>query len=327
MTSGATRLGGSLALALVLVPAGLASADPGPAPATIRVLGQADGRTTVGDTLYLTPLGPARLSTGGCILLCATGTAVAAPTSGADAGLSGMTVSGPLLLPGSGTVTLESDAFRYDAADGHDATALRVSYAARLDGAAGSAATARLDIVPAAGGSAVAGMPGQALALDGTQHAIGPVSLAPKQLTRGGSYRVVVSARVDVPSGASATVRFATPRLFAIGPQQTVAPTPTLLLDRPAVRLSGRRLRIEVRCPAAAAGSCRIDGRVLVAKRTLRKLAAVTVAAGGRKVLVVRLTAAQRRRAASARRLTVRIAGHDGAGARDDAQRTVRVGR
>ncbi|WP_320672142.1 hypothetical protein [Patulibacter defluvii] len=319
--------GALLALAVSPSAAGAADGDAGAPPAVIRALDRGGDRATVGDTLYLTPLGPARLDVGGCFLLCATGTAVPAPSSGSDADLSGMRLDGPLLLPGSGTVTMSSDSFRYDAADGHDASAVRVSYGARLDGPGGATARARLDLVPAAGGAAVASVPEQALERDGTRHVLGPVRIDPKALTRGGSYRVQVTARVEVPSGASTTVRFATPRLVAIGPEAPPVTTPTLRLSRPGVRLSGRRLRVEVRCPTAASVSCRIDGRVLAGKRTLRKLAAVRVAAGARKRLVVRLTAAQRRRAGTARRLTVRVAASDGAGARDGAERTIRVSR
>lgn len=284
---------------------------------------RADTRATTGDTLYLgAPLMAGTFAPDACVLLCSAGSP-ANPVAGSS-DLVGMDVSGPVLGVGGGTIEVRSEPFVYDGASGRAPSTLRVSYDRRGEGRGGARASTTLDIVPVGidgrdSGKPVATVAARSLPLDGTRQTVGPVVLPADGLVLGGRYRTVARARVDLPTSSRAAIRVAPARIVALGPEAAPA---ALRASRPAVRVSGRRVRATVACPTTAIGSCWVEGRLRAGSTRLRSLPVVRdLPPGASRTVVVRLTSSERARVRRANRLVTTVAIRDSAGRRASATR------
>lgn len=282
-----------------------------------------DPKIGLRDSLYVLPLGPP-VATPECnAVLCPTARPFAPVGSGPDAGVSGLRVSGVPFAPPGVTAEARSEPLPYDGA-GDKGTASLAFSADRVAQGSGGTVLTGVRLEDAAGG-VVAELPASDLPLDGTRRTLGPVPIDPSAMTPGASYVAVATWRFAVPAGGDVAARTYAPRLLALGPPKDAAPAAPLKLRRPTASLTGRRLRVVVRCPAGSF-RCDVETRSTVGGRTVGTGAA-DLQAGAGHTFTSRLTATQLRRARRAGRITTTLRVTDEKGRKGVARSTLRVRR
>jgi len=257
-----------------------------------------------------------RASEGLCvpILLCPVVTnsaesGVGAP--GTEAGYISTRISSLTGVGATSIGTWESPPFTYNGVDGKGATDVRFGMARRGDvgqllAVAGNSATYTVEIVPvAAGGQAVTVVDRATVtgAPDWTQ--IAPVSLAPGQLKRGDAYRIRISTRYEtgatvIPGGSAdydgvfVRARRQTGRGNGNGGGADTRDGLEKSGVSGAATLSGKRIRVKVRCSSKLEGACKIGLGALVTKRGPKATARRHVRVGSGKAKVVSLKVKKR---------------------------------
>lgn len=275
------------------------------------------------DSLYILPLAPPSASPACNVVFCPVAQPFAAVGSGPDAGVSGLRVAGVAFAPPGVAAEARSEPLPYDGAGDKGVASLSFSADRVAQGSGGTVLTGvRLEEV---GGGVVAELPASDLPLDGTRRTAGPVAISPSAMTPGKAYVAVATWRFTVPSGGDVAARIFAPRLLALGPEKDAASTTPLKVRSPRATLTGRRLRVSVRCPAGPA-RCDVATRSSSSGRTLGK-GTVDLQAGSEHTFTYRLTAAQLRRARRVGSITSTLRLEDEKGRKGTARSTLKVPR
>jgi len=312
--SGPTTVGlAVLAGALALAPGAQAQTATDPGALTLR------------DALYVLPLGSPAATPECVLVLCPLVQPFAPVGSGADAGVTGLRVTGLPLAPSGTVAESRSEPMPYDGAgeQGTASVSFRADRRASGAGAGGTVTTTvRLEQV---GGGTVVELPPSTAPLDGVRRTVGPVQVDPARLVPGRTYVAVARFVFSVSAGGSVAARVYAPRLLALGPRRAPAAPKPLKPGKPVARLDGRRLRVTARCPAGGA-RCELQVRSSLRGRTLGKGSAELQAAA-RHTFTYLLSGAELRRARRVGRITTALRVEDENGRIGSARSTLRVPR